>query len=219
MNMIKIAAFLLAASGFMTIRSAQALDALSSGESGGRPALMLGVNYDLTGSRLFSDNSTPRYQGGLIKIRADYQIGTQSFSIGPYLSYLSGELENSGNNNLQREFLKIKSYSAGLKTYLDIFYIYVGYSLNQHRLNSTGQIERAVTMNGSGPESGVGLSFTFFSYFVLSLGADVSYASYPANEGGLTSKTSHLRYGGTVGLSFVLPSGQSASKKKRLTFP
>lgn len=189
---------------------AHALDVF---ERGTRPVLMVGGKGYFRTVNLAASNSIPTYQGLNYSGTVDYQIGSVESSFGPFVDYEFGELKNTANDSLHIERLKNSTITVGIKTYLNNFYIAVGYARFQSKSESTGTVNRTLALNSNGVKTQAGYSFSVGKFLVLHVGAEAGYSKLMPSPSGVSADTSNIGYAGFLGLSFVVPSGGRSSAR------
>lgn len=205
MKLPRLLCIILCLMGFS--KNSTALDIFPDNSTGAKGAMIFGLMGHYQRTVFSSTNSSPIYTGPLYSAKFEYQLGDSGFSIGPIVTYKIGTQDNTANSSSQTEKLSHKVMTLGAQAYVDNLYFRL--ALAKYDLNSkaSGSINNELALIGTGLEAHAGVAITLGTSFFIQLGADLGYVQYqPDGSNGISSTITHLNYGATLGVSFVIPS-------------
>lgn len=171
----------------------------------------------LQAPRIFTQGKTSSYSGKNYSGSIYYKIGDDQFAWAPLLSYGIGFFDNLANNGTDSEKITENTISTGVKFYFGNWFFGASYSWVKFKDVATGLNNKTLSDSSTGLGGVLGFEINLSEYFLIEIAGNVMNANFKANTGGFSSDAQYLRYGGTLGLSFLLPS--SAPKKSFFKTP
>jgi len=171
--------------------------------------------------RFFQESQTSSYPGlaygGAVHYKLSFGDDENDFGLAPVLSFLYGKFKNAANNSTQTETLTEKTYSAGLRFYIDHFFIQGHYSWVDINNIAQGQTNLAISDRTTGLGGAIGFELPISQTVQLEISGELNNASFQPKAGGFSTKAQYLRYGGFFGLSIAIPSAVPSTRKRLIT--
>ena len=173
--------------------------------------LFIQPEFGYQATRIFTNSQSAGYTGLALGGSVYYKIGDEDFAFAPFVSYTIGSYNSGANNAVQTETQKERTVGAGLKLYFGKLFLRANYVWMSVKNESQGLVTQTISDSSTGLGGGIGIVFPVSSYVKFEVSGDVQNVSFKANPSGFTSASQVLRFGGTFGISVLLPS--SAPKR------
>jgi len=162
--------------------------------------------------RLFQDSQTSSYSGATFGGSLLYRLSSSAVSIAPIVTYQVGTYQNSANTSLQTETITDKTINAGLRAYFDKLYVQAHYSWIKLTDTAQGTVDLNIYDRVTGIGGSVGVELPLSRFVRLEVSLDASSYQFNQKTGGFSADTQYLKYGGHIGINFLLPSAPAAKK-------